>query len=556
MAQVLGPISSDRWEREVSRQLRAQLPPDWVVIGNVAWSVRAEGGYVRDGQSDFVVLAPGIGMAILEVKGSQAVRIGDDGIWYRRKLTRSGAVYREEPIDEIPPQQASKNMHALAGIVCRELGRKHFPGLYAFLVVYPNGKVAHGSALYDRSTVIEARQMGQLAQRIRAALEARGSAAQASEFTTAVLQSTCNVLVDRHLVVEPVDSALDAQDDESSIHELSTQQFAALRGVFDLPRVAVLGPAGSGKTMLAIWRLMALREAGKKAIYVCFNVDLAAVLRKKHPQVAEFIESVDRMLTRIASPLPSGPRDSNFFTERLPFLAMDAAMGLGVEEKFDAIVIDEAQDFGENRLMALWELLREPTSQWALFADWQQDIYSGGSAGPLGAEVTYRLYHNCRNTISINRVTNKLLALQVESLPGMPTGVLPVVLRSSSPEVMAQRAWELARDWQTEGGVAILSPYKLENSCMARHPKGHGLSLTEDVELLGEPGYVYFSTIKSFKGIEAACVILVDAGQPGSTNALTPQDVYVACTRPTSRLAVLTLSQPSLEWFEKGLAQL
>ena len=56
----------------------------------------------------------------------------------------------------------------------------------------------------------------------------------------------------------------------------------------------------------------------------------------------------------------------------------------------------------------------------------------------------------------------------------------------------------------------------------------HKLELTTDLAKLGEEGYVYFSTIKSFKGLEAAHVILVDMNLPETSKALGKEDVFVA----------------------------
>ena len=38
-------------------------------------------GAVRDGEADFVVLAPELGLAVIEVKGSKLVRVDENGIW-------------------------------------------------------------------------------------------------------------------------------------------------------------------------------------------------------------------------------------------------------------------------------------------------------------------------------------------------------------------------------------------------------------------------------------------------------------------------------------------
>lgn len=139
--------------------------------------------------------------------------------------------------------------------------------------------------------------------------------------------------------------------------------------------------------------------------------------------------------------------------------------------------------------------------------------------------------------------------MNVLPMPGSPTGENPLVEYRGSPESMAVRAWEIVHELQPQGGAVILSPYKLENSCMAGHVRGYGLELTRDLSKLGALGNVLFSTIRSFKGLEASVVVLVQAEQPGSHPTLTLEDLYVACTRSKSRLAIITGSESSHRWF-------
>ena len=85
MPRVIGPVPSDKWEKEVRRQLLKQLPDNWIVICSVSWALRNDIGAVRDGEADFVVLVPELGLAVLEVKGSKLVRVDENGIWHRQQ---------------------------------------------------------------------------------------------------------------------------------------------------------------------------------------------------------------------------------------------------------------------------------------------------------------------------------------------------------------------------------------------------------------------------------------------------------------------------------------
>lgn len=121
-----------------------------------------------------------------------------------------------------------------------------------------------------------------------------------TEFTADMAGRVAAILSNASFRVAPRDAPLDANDDTVDIDELTRQQFAALRGAFELPRVAIVGPAGSCKTLLALWKLDALLEEGKRALYVCFNKALAEYLRQANPEMSAAITSVDRFFFQLA----------------------------------------------------------------------------------------------------------------------------------------------------------------------------------------------------------------------------------------------------------------
>jgi hypothetical protein len=543
MSKVIGPVPSDRWEQEVRRQLLKQLPDNWTVICSVSWALRDDRGFVRDGEADFVVLAPDLGLAVVEVKGSLSARVGDDGVWYRQGQSK------EIELRESPPEQANRNMHTITKLVKKEMSLgEHggFPGLHAFLVVYPNGEVVGAIDLYDSSTIVTKSNMHNLGQMMRRALLARGPESIGRKFTKELADSVALILTNQRFRIISVDAELDLQDDQKDIDKLTRQQFAALRGAFDLPSVSITGPAGSGKTLLAIWKLLALLEEGKKAIFVCFNKALASDLKFKHPTVANSIVSVDALFMGLVD--DNQVMGEDFFTKVLPERVIKALPNLKDDDKYDAIIIDEGQDFGEDRIIALFQLfIDDDDYQWVIFSDDKQNVY-GQSSEEVSAEVTFRLYHNCRNTERLNAATNKICSADVKAMPGMPSGEIPRLSICKEGQ-MAQKAWSLVHDLSPDGGAVILSPFKLENSCMKHSSKAHGLNLTEDISKIGQSGFVFYSTIRSFKGLEARHIVLIDADKPNINPALAEEDLYVALTRATARIDIVTSNKGAEDWF-------
>ncbi|SHH15923.1 Uncharacterized conserved protein [Hydrocarboniphaga daqingensis] len=546
MPQVLGGIPHNVWEARVLQKLRRQLPADWIVLAGVSWAVRSE-GYIRDGQADFVVLVPGSGMCVLEVKGSSAIRIREDGSWQRHQ---GGDVWID--VSPTPFEQATSNMHSLAAIAEGFLGRRNFPGRFSFLVAYPNGEIVGRPTTYDISTLLSKRDMEDLPARIRASLSARGAEALGLQFAGAVVTDTANGFVNKSFRVSVVDTSDDAQADVAEVNKLTRQQFSALKGVFDFPSVAVTGPAGSGKTLIAMWRLRALVTDGRNAIYVCFNKNLAEWLRCTNVDLADHIHSMHKMflsMTGLRVPSLSGAMNE-FFDVVLPNAAFDAASNLDERDKYDAVIVDEGQDLGEASELAVREMLKSSRGQWLLFADEKQNVYQAGTSRYLTAEVVFRLHHNCRNTERVNAATNNYCGHKIESVPEISRGVMPLIDCPGNPLAQINAAWKLCSEWRALGSVAILSPFRLDNSILAGVQRAHGLQLSQDISDLGKPDVVVFSTIKAFKGIEASAVVVVDVDVPESTVSFTVEDLYVACTRPTARLALICRSAEARDWFE------
>ncbi|WP_199457630.1 MULTISPECIES: nuclease-related domain-containing DEAD/DEAH box helicase [unclassified Marinobacter] len=538
MPKIVGGLPADRWENEVLKAFKNQLPDDWVVMPSVHWTL-AKNGYVRDGEADFVVLVPDSGLVVVEVKGSKAFKVGENGIWSRKE---SNGAWTE--LKEAPPEQAVRNMHDLTKVLNERYQWLSFPGRYSYLVIYPQGEAASLPAMFDESTIATRRHMNQLASRLRNSLEKRGGEGRGEQFVTQIVESVIDQLKNRQFHVYKADSGEDVADESERIEQLTRQQFASLKGLFQLPNVAVIGPAGSGKTVLAMWRLKALIDQGRRAVYICYNRALAASLRLQNPDYADFIWNVDKLFSSICSEARPAVGLDEFYREVLPGKVMDYA---DTYQKYDAIVVDEGQDLSEYQIIALLELLSSE-GEWAFFSDWKQDLFNAGNSTPIGAEVVFSLHHNCRNTVKINEASNSYLNSRIESMPGMPVGVAPLVELANN---QSMRAWEIAKKWSGEGSVVILSPYRYENSSMSGQISGHGLRLSTEISDLGEAGTVFFSTIKSFKGIEAGAIIVVDVGIPDEHIAFTKEDLYVAITRAKTRLALVTSRKDVADYYNE-----
>ena len=233
----------------------------------------------------------------------------------------------------------------------------------------------------------------------------------------------------------------------------------------------------------------------------------------------------------------------------LPELALEIL--LETTDRYRAVIVDQAQDLLREPYLDVIDTLIEGEltgGTWRLFIDASQNMLGGIAPTALrrlqaAAPVDWPLTVNCRNTQPI--------AVQVALLSGAP---MTEVLAPDGPA--AELVWyESAADQRTavserlrklrhEGfpaqQITVLSRYRLERS--VAHD---GLQMPlKDISRggLDSPGdQVAFSTVSSFKGLEADVVLLVDVNDLSSVDGLT--SVYVGASRARVALYVFIAEQ-------------
>jgi hypothetical protein len=100
--------------------------------------------------------------------------------------------------------------------------------------------------------------------------------------------------------------------------------------------------------------------------------------------------------------------------------------------------------------------------------------------------------------------------------------------------------------------IAVLSPYRLRNSCLAEGAVG-GRRLVEGFDGRLAPESIRFATIGSFKGLEADAVLVVDVSDIDSDAARL--QLYVGLSRARVYLAVF-LSESVREQYAERAAEI
>lgn len=567
-AQIIPPLNSldeidVKPERDVCRALLTGLDSTCEVFHSYPWLRPARGDWANkrliEGEVDFVILHPGWGIMVLEVKGGPIIYNPQNRAWGR--TLPSGGVRRIKD----PFEQARKSMHELADqIVASSFpGAYLLPGAFGYAVVLPDCEIA--GALppgVDRSILFTCKDLPSLGDKVIQLFRQWSGRDKPSLSDSEAMQLRAGLLP----AMKPL-SVLwrrHAQQEEQLLR-LTGQQQVAMLGLNRSPRVVVEGPAGSGKTMLAIARARRFAEQGERVLYVCYNKALAESLAERAggtEGVAKKVtaDSAGQLTIRhfhgLANDLCSqagmdfhppadrgGEATEKFWCEEAPLRMMEALEKVPI--RYSAIVVDEGQDFRANWWPAL-ELLDEKREQGRLyvFYDRHQNLFSEEVTVP-DLPVRYELPANCRNTRKIAGACGSVRGIDMPVWKSAPPGDAPRILEWSSPEDCRLKAEAIVQDWLRKGGlkpdqIAILGPNSMPKSCFAGVSRIGTTALSHNPAQWRQGKAVLYSSVRGFKGLEADAVIIVDV--VGMSRQFGEADLYVGCSRAKHQLVVLCIN--------------
>jgi superfamily I DNA and RNA helicase len=315
----------------------------------------------------------------------------------------------------------------------------------------------------------------------------------------------------------------------------------------------IAGGAGTGKTLIAREKAIRLASEGMRTLLLCYNRGLADHLREQcagiegldvatfHQVCHRWIDRVKAkrardLLTEARADLPGGDE----FDHHMPMALAVAVDALG--PIYDAIVVDEAQDFGDEYWLPVEMLLTRPDKAMLyVFLDENQDIYHRSANIPVTGEPMV-LDRNCRNTDAIHAAAySHYRGAAVE--PPEIAGIGVERLFASDIEKQARSIGSLVTKLVADENVApheiaILlcdaSDRPASERALQKLPLPAIVRLGR-VEDFG-PGGLTVDTVARFKGLERAVIILwafdnCDVGRDRET-------LYVGMSRAKSALFV------------------
>lgn len=520
------------------------LPDPYLIFYSTNWQDLDEEKGAREGEADFIIAHPHKGVIFLEVKGGGISFDASKGQWYSQN--RKGDFI---PIKD-PVEQARKSHYNLAERLKRLPGWPDYTVNIWHAVCFPDTIIGenqyfkpdlpreqiidHTDLVNIRNTVetlffnlfkdgMERYSPGRDGIRI-----IEGLLAKSFEFRTPL--------------------GVNLEREEEKLVELTERQFLALSLLGNRKRAAIAGCAGSGKTMLAVKKAQQFSELGLNVLFVCFNNALADYLKTRliDATVTTFHGLCQQAANQLRVNLRNEPDQEKLFKEIYPQVLLDAAEQIG--RVYDAIIVDEGQDFHENYWIALESLLKKDGYLFIFFDDNQNIFHGSIDFGGLINEQPFTLFENCRNTKLIHETVKKFHNKPEALLSFAPEGRKPEWIEyrdeTDMHALLRKMLHNLINEEQISSSeIVILSPKSQEKSSLKP-----GLKLGNFVLTAQQPyrqNEVMITSIQKFKGLEKRVVIIAELDEKVRNDL--QMLLYVGCSRARTHLIIFHESSLALE---------
>ncbi|MBI2332381.1 MAG: AAA family ATPase [Chloroflexi bacterium] len=519
----------------------SKLPSLFVVFYSVAWQARKD-GYTRDGEADFVIAHPDLGVLVFEVKGGGVAYDAATGQW--TTTDRYGQSFVIDPVE-----QAKKSHYTLLEKFkdLPEWDSARFLTI-GHAICFPDIVVENKSLRLDlsRDIVVDHNDLAKIEETIQRVFEHYADKTRRAPLGRDRLAIVEGLLARSFKMTTPLGVELDNED--KRLIELTERQFMLLDFLASRRRALIAGCAGSGKTMLAVEKARQLHEQGFNVLLTCFNLALAEDLAKRLPDITvlHFHGLCREVAKEVGFTIQSVSDQQKYYDETLPEMLLKAVDETG--PMFDAIIVDEGQDFLETYWVALASLLNEKEGIFYVFYDDNQNLYGGGeSLKGIVNEEPFLLTENCRNTKAIHKVVSAFYSDRKRIGCKGPEGRTPELHEYKDSAELLKGVQSVLNKLVNEEHVAaeeivILTPYAQEKTSFKIGTRLGNFTLSDlPPQRRNE---IQATTIHKFKGLERKVVIITEVDDKfrynpetlmyvGSSRARTHLIFFVAQNAPT-----------------------
>ncbi|SCG38436.1 nuclease-related domain-containing DEAD/DEAH box helicase [Micromonospora coxensis] len=520
---------------------------DWIVLHSLGIADHVRG---VEGEADFVVIVPGRGVLVIEVKSHRTINRLADGLW---KLGN------DAPTARGPFQQASEAMYSIKHFLeKRGVDLRSIPMLSAVWftqvrarTMLPSTPEWHDWQVLDLedlrngpvSAVLRTLAKGakHLDDKIRyfsygglgpdGAMSARIASLLRPRFEIATIAGDMRRVRQAELVT------------------FIEEQYLALDSMADNQAVLFAGPAGSGKTLLAVEAAQREVAQGSSGRLLCFNKLLSRKLSSDFGDAAGLtVGTLHQELLRISGARVPPGAGAPFWERDLPEAALEVLLDRP-DLAGDFLIVDEIQDMVRDPYLDVLDLMVHgglANGRVLLFGDFErQAIFESGDVrASLGVRIprlsSHRLTANCRNLPRIGYQVNLFSKLRPgyrhfrRQDDGVDPTLVPYRAGADQSPLLVQAVRALRDEGYELNEIVVLSPLRNGSTAQTTPDSWLRQVLHSADGRHGRPGQLLHTTIQAFKGLEAPAVVVTDLDHrlvPGFESLM-----YVGMTRATDRL--------------------
>lgn len=493
---------------------------------------------------DFIICKPNEAILCLEVKGGVINYDGSTNRWFQNS----------KPLKNGPDIQATSASHNLINRY-RKLSREVPIG---WAVCFPDCEVLDDSRLptsLDKNRVIDQKSLLFIEMALESIFDQIKS--QNPERTGCrhyVYNEFKNDLLRGLGLVQRLGTRFKHEDER--FIELFENQLNVFKQVSENDRIIVNGPAGSGKTIVAKELVKELASEDNNVLFLCFNRTLANKLSYDtgirnneqitagsfHSFTKRFIEEYDSEWWE-----KQNIKEEMFWELKLP-AKLEEILNNNQDEipKYDALVIDEGQDFKEFWFELLFRLVKENGKK-IIFLDRVQDIFNRNVTIPEVSEfVKFTLPENCRNTKKIVQYLEQTIDEPIK-VRNVPIGdEVELYTAKNSIDLQTKLVSEIKELTNNHGidndQILILINSDKSSSSISNLKRIGKFDIKAlDNKARVQRGSIAYSNINLFKGLEWDIVFVIDTHliEPDKLKSM----LYTQASRARHKLYIYTIQE-------------
>ena len=558
---------------------------DW----HVYHSLKMHSGTTRaEGEIDFLVLIPGEGLVVIEVKGANGIEVEDDG-WEFKGLPES---------NKTPVEQVDGNRSDLLGYLSKKAGL--FPTARAIWVPWlSNDDLAEfeGDLSINKWEILSQNDLADVAKatlrtlhNYRAVTNLEVGFRSHTEFVGAAFQKTLDAISQKFKATASVRTIAKTLQDELDETEYGFEQ------VYNLIKrnnnILIEGPAGSGKSgYLRRFALDCYEDPSRdnKVLLLSWGEYVADHNKNTYSAYPKMdIWDIGALMLKITGlEKTDANKHEDFYTRYLPELAIKM-VGETPYGNYDMIAIDEFQDVATRPVV--FEFIRALAkrkdfvgTRLILAADPRQQIMRDPGMAPVddpwaaALALTSNLVHvqlsdNYRNSEDIGVAVEKLARerhlYDTYKIESIENSIEILEVNQATQRAKLRDSLLSLRSKFEASNICVLSPYREESAAemVFSTPNLNPID-AETREMItfdaDESGKSFASTIQKFKGLESHAVLvtdlilkerhLVDEKKKNERIALNLELLYVAVSRANFKVVLLCDSHMAAELRKLGL---